>query len=91
MRQATADARPGTLAENPWRPTLAIGPRSDATIRRARFCVWTKKPFAARIFFLWQRLPDGTYDAIVIEAEEAEGADFRLELTITLGPHIGHV
>ena len=36
-------------------------------------------------------LPDGTYDAIVIEAEEADGTDFRLELTITLGPHIGRV
>jgi len=37
------------------------------------------------------RLPDGRYDAIVIEAEEVDGADFRLELTITLGPHIGRV
>jgi hypothetical protein len=36
-------------------------------------------------------LPDGTYDAIVIDAEEAENADFRLELTITLGPQIGRV
>jgi hypothetical protein len=36
-------------------------------------------------------LPDGTYDAIVIEAEEVDGTDFRLELTITLGPHIGRV
>jgi hypothetical protein len=36
-------------------------------------------------------LPDGTYDAIVIEAEQAENADIRLELTITLGPQIGRV
>ena len=36
-------------------------------------------------------LPDGTYDAIVIDAEEAENADIRLELTITLGPQIGRV
>jgi hypothetical protein len=36
-------------------------------------------------------LPDGTYDAIVIDAEERENADFRLELTITLGPQIGRV
>jgi hypothetical protein len=36
-------------------------------------------------------LPDGTYDAIVIDAEEAENDDIRLELTITLGPQIGRV
>ncbi len=36
-------------------------------------------------------LPDGTYDAIVIEAEPVDETDFRLELTITLGPHIGRV
>ena len=36
-------------------------------------------------------LPDGTYDAIVIDAEQAENADIRLEITITLGPHIGRV
>ncbi len=36
-------------------------------------------------------LPDGTYDAIVIEADPLDETDFRLELTITLGPHIGRV
>jgi len=36
-------------------------------------------------------LPDGSYDAIVIEAEEAARGEIRLELTITLGPHIGRV
>ena len=36
-------------------------------------------------------LPNGTYDAIVIEAEELEDSDIRLELAITLGPHIGRV
>jgi len=36
-------------------------------------------------------LPDGIYDAIVIEAEEVDGADIRLELTITLGAQIGRV
>lgn len=36
-------------------------------------------------------LPDGTYDSIVIDVEQAENADIRLELTITLGPHIGRV
>ena len=36
-------------------------------------------------------LPDGRYDAVVIEAEGAGDADFRLELTISLGPHIGRV
>jgi len=37
------------------------------------------------------KLPDGHYDAIVIEAEEVAGGGVRLELTITLGPHIGRV
>ena len=36
-------------------------------------------------------LPDGTYDAIVIDVEQVENADIRLELTITLGPQIGRV
>ena len=36
-------------------------------------------------------LPDGTYDAIVIDVEEAENAEIRLEITITLGPQIGRV
>lgn len=36
-------------------------------------------------------IPDGIYDAIVIEAEEAPDSDMRLELAITLGPHIGRV
>jgi hypothetical protein len=36
-------------------------------------------------------LPNGTYDAIVVEAEEVADADIRLELAITLGPHIGRV
>jgi len=35
--------------------------------------------------------PDGRYDAIVIEAEEVDGTDIRLELTITLGSQIGRV
>jgi hypothetical protein len=37
------------------------------------------------------KLPDGLYDAIVIEAEQVADGDVRLELTITLGPHIGRV
>jgi hypothetical protein len=36
-------------------------------------------------------IPDGIYDAIVIEAEETSDSDMRLELAITLGPHIGRV
>ena len=35
-------------------------------------------------------LVDGTYDAIVVDAERAEGG-IRLELTITAGPHKGEV
>jgi hypothetical protein len=36
-------------------------------------------------------LPDGSYDAIVIEAEESDDTEIRIELTITLGPHVGRV
>jgi hypothetical protein len=36
-------------------------------------------------------IPDGIYDAIVIEAEETSDSDMRLELAITLGSHIGRV
>jgi hypothetical protein len=36
-------------------------------------------------------LPDDTYDAIVIDVEQAENGDIHLELTITLGPQIGRV
>ena len=35
-------------------------------------------------------LPDGTYDAIVVDAERDEDG-VRLELTITAGPHKGEV
>ena len=35
-------------------------------------------------------LPDGTYDAIVVDAERDEDG-IRLELTITAGPHKGEV
>ena len=35
-------------------------------------------------------LPDGTYDAIVVDAERDEDG-VRLELTITLGPNKGDV
>ena len=36
-------------------------------------------------------LPDDTYDAIVIDVEQAENGDIRLEITITLGPPNGRV
>ena len=36
-------------------------------------------------------LPDGSYDAIVVDAEPTDDGDIRLELTITLGPHIGRM
>ena len=35
-------------------------------------------------------LPDGTYDAVVIDAED-DGEGLRLELTIATGPHKGDV
>ncbi len=39
-------------------------------------------------------LPDGTYDAFVLDAAEVDGGrpgDARVELTITSGPHKGDV
>lgn len=36
-------------------------------------------------------LPDGTYDVIVVDAETTDDGDVRLELTITLGPHVGRL
>ncbi|MHB8682028.1 MAG: hypothetical protein ACYDA2_08040 [Acidimicrobiales bacterium] len=36
-------------------------------------------------------LPDGSYDVIVIDAETTDDGDVRIELTITLGPHLGRV
>jgi hypothetical protein len=37
-------------------------------------------------------LADGTYDAIVVDAEaSADGAGLRLDLTILTGPHKGEV
>lgn len=36
-------------------------------------------------------LPDGAYDVIVVDAETTDDGDVRLELTITLGPHVGRV
>ncbi|MHB8329421.1 MAG: hypothetical protein ACYDD6_07355 [Acidimicrobiales bacterium] len=38
-----------------------------------------------------QTLPDGSYDVIVVDAETTEDGDVRLELTITLGPHVGRI
>ncbi len=36
-------------------------------------------------------LPDGAYDVIVVEAESDDAGGVRLELTITLGPHLGRI
>lgn len=36
-------------------------------------------------------LPDGAYDVIVIDAEATEDGDVKIELTITLGAHVGRV
>ncbi|HVM65261.1 MAG TPA: hypothetical protein VMU14_10395 [Acidimicrobiales bacterium] len=38
-----------------------------------------------------QFLPDGTYDVIVVDAETTEDGDVKIEVTITLGPFVGHV
>jgi len=36
-------------------------------------------------------LPDDTYDVIVVDAEIDEDGDLRIEVTVTLGPHIGRI
>ena len=36
-------------------------------------------------------LPDGVYDVIVVDAETTDDGDVRIELTITLGPHVGRL
>lgn len=36
-------------------------------------------------------LPDGAYDVIVVDAETTDDGDVRIELTITLGPHVGRI
>ena len=36
-------------------------------------------------------LPDGNYDVIVIDAETGDDGDLHIEVTISLGPHVGDV
>lgn len=36
-------------------------------------------------------LGDGTYDVLVVDADEAEGSDVRVEVTILAGEHKGEV
>jgi len=36
-------------------------------------------------------LPDGSYDVIVVDTETLEDGDVRIEVTITLGPHVGEI
>ena len=36
-------------------------------------------------------LPDGTYDVIVVDAELDDAGMLRIEVTITLGPLVGHI
>lgn len=38
-----------------------------------------------------QRLPDGTYDVIVVDTEVADDGELRIEVAISLGPHVGEV
>jgi hypothetical protein len=38
-----------------------------------------------------QYLPDGIYDVIVVDADDTDDGDMKIELTITLGPFVGHV
>ena len=36
-------------------------------------------------------LPDGNYDVIVVDAEKDDEGVLHIELTISLGPHVGDV
>lgn len=36
-------------------------------------------------------LPDGTYDVIVVDVNSLENGEILLDVTITLGPHVGQV
>lgn len=38
-----------------------------------------------------QRLPDGTYDVIVVDAEVGDDGELLIEVAISLGPHVGEV
>jgi len=38
-----------------------------------------------------QLLPDGNYDVIVVDAERGDDGDLHIEVTISLGPHVGDV
>jgi len=38
-----------------------------------------------------RHLPDGTYDVIVVDVEIDDDGAQHVELTITLGPHIGRI
>jgi hypothetical protein len=42
-------------------------------------------------FLTMPPLPDDTYDVIVVDAEIDEDGDLRIEVTVTLGPHIGRI
>ena len=38
-----------------------------------------------------QPIPDGNYDVVVVDSDVDERGELRLEVTITLGPYVGHV
>ena len=49
-----------------------------------------RKPFVCKDFFM-DMLPDGTYDVIVVDAEPGDDGDLHIEVTISLGPHVGEL
>jgi hypothetical protein len=49
-----------------------------------------RKPFVCKDFFMTM-LPDGNYDVIVVDAERGDDGDLHIEVTISLGPHVGDV
>jgi hypothetical protein len=51
---------------------------------------WTRKAQFVRIFDV-SCIPDGTYDVIVVDVETNDHGALRVEVVITLGPHVGQV
>ena len=42
-------------------------------------------------FWPCRTLPDDTYDVIVVDAEVDDDGELRIEVAVTLGPHIGRI
>jgi hypothetical protein len=50
-----------------------------------------EKRLICKDFLTMPPLPDDTYDVIVVEADVDDEGELHLEVTVTLGPHIGRI